>query len=58
LTKKQPIAKAARRLGIKLSTAKLIVKKFKEEGTYFEKKEDKIIRLENVEENIVPIIQT
>jgi len=58
LIKKQSIAIAARRLGIKLSTAKLIIKKFKEDGTYFERKEDKIIRLENMQENITPIIQT
>jgi transposase len=29
------ISEAARRLGVKLSTAKLILKRFKEEGTFF-----------------------
>jgi len=29
------IAKAGRRMGIKVSTAKLIIKKYREEGAYF-----------------------
>lgn len=36
--KNRPINKASKRLGIKYSTAKLIVKKYKETGTFFMKK--------------------
>lgn len=43
------IHKAAKKTGIKLSTAKLIIKKFKRDGTYFETKEDKKRREENQE---------
>ena len=39
------IAKAARAVSINVSTAKLILKKFKDEGTYFEKRSDKIARI-------------
>ncbi len=38
------LSKTAQKLGIKLSTAKVIIKRFKEEGTFFQKKEDKEIR--------------
>lgn len=37
----QSIAKSARELGIKPSTAKLIVKRYKEEGTFFERGEER-----------------
>jgi hypothetical protein len=46
LKKSYSIATSARRLGIKLSTAKLIVKKYREEGCFFEKREDRKARLE------------
>jgi transposase len=35
------ISKSAKKLGIKLSTAKLIIKKYKESGSFFEKKKDR-----------------
>jgi transposase len=41
------IGKAAKITGIKLSTAKLIIKKYRSNGTYFESKEDKKKRFEN-----------
>jgi len=35
------ISEAARKYGLKLSTAKLILKRFKEEGTFFESRKDR-----------------
>ena len=40
------IAKAARMLGLKPSTAKLIVKRYREEGSFFESKTAKEKRLD------------
>jgi len=37
---KQTIAKAARSLQIKISTAKLIIKRYKETGTFFQPKRE------------------
>ena len=45
INKRWTICGAARKLSIKISTAKLIVKKYKEEGAFFEKRDDKIVRL-------------
>jgi transposase len=39
------ISKSGKRLGIKLSTAKLIVKRYRETGTFFESKEERVRRL-------------
>lgn len=39
-----PCAAAAQNLGLSASTAKMIIKKFKEDGKIFEKKEDKAKR--------------
>ena len=39
-----PCAAAAQNLNLSPSTAKMIIKKFKEEGKIFEKKEDKAKR--------------
>jgi transposase len=39
------ISKAARILGLKASTAKLIVKRYREEGTFFESKNSRARRL-------------
>jgi len=39
------VAKAARKIGIKISTAKLILKKYREEGTFFEKIKDRKERI-------------
>jgi len=36
------ISKAAHKLNIKLSTAKLIVNRFRRDGTYFQSKKEKI----------------
>jgi DNA-binding MarR family transcriptional regulator len=41
LEKKYSVGRAAHRLKLKLSTAKMIIKKFKESGAFFEKKFDK-----------------
>lgn len=41
-----PIAEAARLLKIKYSTAKLIVKRYKDDGTFFESRQLKRKRLE------------
>ena len=38
LSQQSSIAKAARKLMIKVSTAKLIIRRFKQTGTFFEKK--------------------
>jgi len=35
------ISEAARKCGLKLSTAKLIFKRYKEEGTFFESRKDR-----------------
>jgi transposase len=43
------ISKAAKMLGIRPSTAKLIIKKYKQDGTYFQSKKDKQKSLENKE---------
>lgn len=43
------IAKSAKKVGIKLSTAKLIIKKYKQEGTFFESRTEKKKRIENQE---------
>lgn len=41
------ISSASKRLGLKLSTAKLIVKRYKDEGTFFEAKRSKDKRVHN-----------
>jgi len=46
IEREMSIAKAARKLNIKLSTAKLIIRKYKLEGTYFEKIDQRRARLE------------
>ena len=43
----QSIAKSAKELGIKPSTAKLIVKRYREEGTFFERGGDRKIKGKN-----------
>jgi transposase len=45
-----PIIKAAKELGMKYSTAKLIYKRYREEGTFFENIKDRNerMRLENL----------
>jgi transposase len=40
-----PILIISKKLDIKLSTAKLIVKKYKEEGCFFEKRSSRLERL-------------
>jgi transposase len=42
------ISKAARILGLKSSTAKLIVKRYKDEGTFFESKTSREKRIERL----------
>ena len=37
----RPLSKVAKSLGVKLSTAKVIVKRFKEEGTFFQAKKNR-----------------
>lgn len=44
IEEERSLSKTAQKLGIKLSTAKVIIKRFKEEGTFFQKKKDKEIR--------------
>jgi hypothetical protein len=39
------IAKSAKKVGIRLSTAKLIIKKYKEEATFFESRREKSKRI-------------
>jgi transposase len=43
----QLISKAAKKLNLKLSTAKLIVKRYREEGSFFESKTEMVKRIEN-----------
>lgn len=43
------ISKTAKKLGIKLSTAKVILKRYKTDGSFFETKADKQKRNEDVE---------
>lgn len=45
LEKNQLISKAAKKLNLKLSTAKLIIKRYKEDGTFFESKTEMAKRL-------------
>jgi transposase len=45
------IGKACKMLSIRPSTAKLIMKKYKEEGTFFEKRSDKLARLSTIPRN-------
>jgi transposase len=45
LNKSTPISIISKKLDIKLSTAKLIVKKYKEEGCFFEKRSSRLERL-------------
>lgn len=43
------MSKTAKKLSLRLSTAKLIVKRYKEEGTFFESKVERSKRLESGE---------
>jgi hypothetical protein len=43
--KRWTILRASLKTSIKLSTAKLIVKKYRQEGTFFEKRQDRLARL-------------
>jgi len=47
LVQLQSIAKSARELGIKPSTAKLIVKRYREEGTFFERGGERKVNAKN-----------
>jgi transposase len=43
------LSKTAKKLGIKVSTAKAIVKRYKEHGTFFEIKKDREARMQEQE---------
>lgn len=51
------IGKSAKKVGIKLSTAKLIIKKYREEGTFFESRKDKQNRLKNQETQLEGVLE-
>lgn len=51
------IGKSAKKVGIKLSTAKLIMKKYREEGTFFESRKDKKDRLQNRETQLETVLE-
>lgn len=46
------MSKTAKKLSLRLSTAKLIVKRYKDEGTFFESKVERAKRLESGEKII------
>lgn len=67
MEKNQLVSKAAKKLGLRLSTAKLIIKRYKDEGTFFEskvqaaKREEnaaKTIRIKSKDQNGPPLAQS
>lgn len=52
------ISKIARRLGIKLSTAKLIIRNYKTDGRLFESKADRAVRLAKEQQKTATVLVT